>query len=143
MCRCRRRISPREIPKPFNQEVQNLGESDKTLFTSILGPSHRLQYEQERALKKALVLYHWISAAPTKEIEEAHHLFFGAIKKMGEEFSWLVEAISTLAKAEGWPEQVTDKMNLLGQRLSFGVDPIGLEIASSGFRDSVAAISPG
>jgi hypothetical protein len=48
---------------------------------------------------------------------------------MGEEFSWLVEAISTLAKAEGWPEQVTNKMNLLGQRLSFGVDPMGLEIA--------------
>ena len=113
----------------FAQEVQNLGESDKTLFKSILGPSHRLQYEQERALKKALVLYHWISSAPTKEIEEAHHLFFGAIKKMGEEFSWLVEAISTLAKAEGWPEQVINKMNLLGQRLSFGVDPIGLEIA--------------
>ena len=113
----------------FAQEVQNLGESDKTLFKSILGPSHRLQYEQERALKKALVLYHWISPAPTKEIEEAHHLFFGAIKKMGEEFSWLVEAISTLAKAEGWPEQVTNKMNLLGQRLSFGVDPVGLEIA--------------
>jgi replicative superfamily II helicase len=56
---------------------------------------------QERALEKALVLYHWISAAPTKEIEEAHHLFFGAIKKMGEEFSWLVEAISTLAKKDG------------------------------------------
>jgi hypothetical protein len=91
----------------FAQEVQNLGESDKTLFKSILGPSHRLQYEQERALKKALVLYHWISSAPTKEIEEAHHLFFGAIKKMGEEFSWLIEAISALAKTEGWPEQVS------------------------------------
>jgi ATP-dependent DNA helicase len=113
----------------FAQEVQNLGESDKTLFKSILGPSHRLQYEQERALKKALVLYHWISSAPTKEIEEAHHLFFGAIKKMGEEFSWLVEAISTLAKAEGWPEQVINKMNLLGDRVSFGVDEQGLEPA--------------
>lgn len=116
----------------FAQEVQNLGESDKTLFKSILGPSHRLQYEQEGALKKALVLYHWISSAPTKEIEEAHHLFFGAIKKIGEEFSWLVEAISTLAKAEGWPEQVTNKMNLLGKRLSFGVDPIGLRIPGLG-----------
>jgi hypothetical protein len=47
-----------------------------------------------------------------KEIEEAHHLFFGAIKKMGEEFSWLVEAISTLTKAEGWPEQVTNKASV-------------------------------
>jgi hypothetical protein len=41
---------------------------------------HTGQYEQERALKKALVLYHWISA-PTKEIEEAHHLFFGAPRR--------------------------------------------------------------
>jgi len=73
--------------------------NEARLFKSILGPSHRLQYEQARALKKALVLYHWISSAPTKEIEEAHHLFFGAIKKMGEEFSWLVEAIRSLR----WP----------------------------------------
>jgi len=37
--------------------------------------------------------------ASTREIEEAHDAFSGAIKKMGEEFSWLIEAISTLAKA--------------------------------------------
>ena len=113
----------------FGHEVANLGETDKILFKSILGRSHRLQYEQERALKKAMVLYHWISPAATKEIEGAHHLFYGAIKKMGEEFSWLVEATSNLAKAEGWPEQVIGRMNLLSERISFGVDSKGLELA--------------
>src|SRR3989442_6427730 len=48
---------------------------------------------------------------------------------MGEEFSWLIEAISTLAKAEGWPEQVIKKMGVLGERLSFGIDFRGLELA--------------
>lgn len=48
---------------------------------------------------------------------------------MGEEFSWLIEAISTLAKAEGWPEQVIKKMDVLGKRLSFGSDLKGLELA--------------
>lgn len=113
----------------FHKEVQGLGEGDKILFKSILGPSHRLLYEQERALKKALILNVWLSSAPTKEIEEAHGLFSGAIKKMGEEFSWLVEAISTLAKAEGWPEQVTKKMDFLSDRLSYGVDSKGLSLA--------------
>src|SRR5215472_9775320 len=110
-------------------EVEGLGEGDKILFKSILGPSHRLLYEQERALKKALILYQWISPASTREIEEAHNAFSGAIKKMGEEFSWLIEAISTLAKAEGWPEAVIKKMNVLGERLSFGIDLKGLELA--------------
>src|SRR5712692_3976936 len=113
----------------FHKEVQNLAEGDKVLFKSILGPSHRPLFEQERAVKKALILYQWISSIPTREIEEAHGLFLGAIKKMGEEFSWLIEAISTLAKAEGWPEQVIKKMDLLGERLSFGVGPKGLELA--------------
>ncbi len=113
----------------FRTEVERLGEGDKILFKSILGPSHRLLYEQERALKKALILYQWISPASTREIEEAHNAFSGAIKKMGEEFSWLIEAISTLAKAEGWPERVTKKMDVLGERLSFGIDLKGLELA--------------
>ncbi len=113
----------------FHKEVQNLGEGDKVLFKSILGPSHRPLFEQERALKKALILYQWISSTSTREIEGAHNVFSGAIKKMGEEFSWLIEAISTLAKAEGWPEQVIKKMDLLGEQLSFGVDPKGLELA--------------
>ena len=113
----------------FRAEVERLGEGDKILFKSILGPSHRLLYEQERALKKALILYQWISPASTREIEQAHNAFSGAIKKMGEEFSWLIEAISTLAKAEGWPEAVIKKMNVLGERLSFGIDLKGLELA--------------
>jgi replicative superfamily II helicase len=113
----------------FRGEVERLGEGDKILFKSILGPSHRPLYEQERALKKALILYQWISSTPTREIEEAHNVFSGAIKKMGEEFSWLIEAISTLAKAEGWPEQVIKRMDVLGERLSFGIDLKGLELA--------------
>jgi replicative superfamily II helicase len=67
----------------FRSEVERLGEGDKILFKSIVGPSHRLLYEQERALKKALVLYQWISSTPTRDIEEAHTVFSGAIKKMG------------------------------------------------------------
>ena len=113
----------------FRTEIERLGEADKILFKSILGPSHRLLYEQERALKKALILYQWISPASTREIEEAHNAFSGAIKKMGEEFSRLIEAISTLAKAEGWPEAVIKKMDILGERLSFGSDLKGLELA--------------
>src|SRR5439155_8300616 len=42
---------------------------------------------------------------------------------------WLIEAISTLAKAEGWPEAVIKKMDVLGERLSFGIDLKGLELA--------------
>jgi hypothetical protein len=61
------------------------------------------------------MLYQWISPASTREIEEAHNAFSGAINKMGEEFSWLIEAISTMAKAEGWPEAVIKKMDVLGE----------------------------
>jgi hypothetical protein len=51
----------------FRGEVERLGEGDKILFKSIVGPSHRPLYEQERALKKALILYQWISSTPTRE----------------------------------------------------------------------------
>src|SRR6266508_2876919 len=51
----------------FRGEVERLGEGDKILFKSIVGPSHRPLYEQERALKKALILYQWISSTRSEE----------------------------------------------------------------------------
>ncbi len=48
---------------------------------------------------------------------------------MGEELRWLIEAIATLAKAEGWPDPVIKKVELLGQRITFCVDAKSLEAA--------------
>ncbi|MEE8076837.1 MAG: hypothetical protein V3T60_14575, partial [Candidatus Binatia bacterium] len=75
--------------------------------------SQRLLYGQEGALKKALILYQWLSSSPTGEIEESNSVFSCAIKKIGEEFSLLAESISALAKSDGWSEHVTKKMDLL------------------------------
>jgi hypothetical protein len=54
-----------KYPNLFPGEVQRLSEGDKMLFKRIIGPSHPPQYEQEQALKKALILYQWISSSPT------------------------------------------------------------------------------
>jgi hypothetical protein len=45
-----------KYPNLFQGEVERLSEGDKMLFTRIIGPSHRPPYEQEQALKKALIL---------------------------------------------------------------------------------------
>ncbi len=84
--------------------------------------SQRLLYGQEGALKKALILYQWLSSSPTGEIEESNSFFSCAIKKIGEEFSLLTECIFALPRSEGWSEYVTKKMDLLGERLTSGVD---------------------
>jgi len=84
--------------------------------------SQRLLYGQEGALKKALILYEWLSSSPTGEIEESNSFFSCAIKKIGEEFSLLTECIFALPRSEGWSEYVTKKMDLLDERLTSGVD---------------------
>jgi hypothetical protein len=84
--------------------------------------SQRLLYGQEGARKKALILYGWLSSSPTGEIEESNSFFSYAIKKIGEDFSLLAESISAFAKSEGWYEHATKKMDLLGEKLTSGVD---------------------
>ena len=52
--------------------------------------------QKERAVKKALMLDQWISSRETKEIEEGYEVFSGAIKRVGDDFSWLAETLASL-----------------------------------------------
>jgi DNA-binding winged helix-turn-helix (wHTH) protein len=89
-----------------------------------------LSQEKERAVKKALMMNRWISPAETKEIENSYEVFSGAIKRVGEDFSWLAETLASLAREIRWDPRAIARIENLSQRLIYGVTEKGLALSS-------------
>ena len=104
-------------------------EESKPVFQSVWKISDMLAQEKERAIKKALMMSRWISKAETKEIENSYEVFSGAIKRVGEDFSWLAETLAALARDIQWDPRTIEKISALSQRLIYGVTEKGLALS--------------
>jgi len=105
-------------------------EEAKPVFQSVWKISGMLSQEKERAVKKALMMNRWISPAETKEIENSYEVFSGAIKRVGEDFSWLAETLASLAKEIRWDPRAIARIENLSQRLIYGVTEKGLALSN-------------
>ena len=114
-----------ELQKQVSQHM----EEGKEIFKGILERSTRLAYEEERAIKKALMLHKWISPSDTREIENDFYIYSGAIRRVGEDFSWLAETLADLAREMDWQRNVVKKIEELSQRLIYGVSKEGLPLS--------------
>jgi len=117
--------------------VSDRGEEGKEIYQDILeldGENHHLKIEDFLSIKKALLLYDWIGDKEIKEIEEAYKIYGGAIRKLGEGFSWLVDCLGAIAYDLGWSKKENKKeelagIKLLSERLAWGVEEEGLKLA--------------
>ncbi|HOH73709.1 MAG TPA: DEAD/DEAH box helicase [Syntrophales bacterium] len=113
----------------LKQAIHDSMEETKPVFQSVWKISGMLSQEKERAVKKALMMNRWISNAETKEIENSYEVFSGAIKRVGEDFSWLAETLASLAKEIRWDQRVIVRISNLSQRLVYGVTEKGLALS--------------
>jgi replicative superfamily II helicase len=105
------------------------GASARPVFTEIATDLRSLEYETTKAIKKALLMADWIAEVPTQEIEGSYHTWAGAVRRIGEEYGWLVDALAGVARASGWPEARTRALDVLADRLTYGVLPDALPLA--------------
>ena len=63
------------------------------------------------------------------EIENSYEVFSGAIKRVGEDFSWLAETLAALARDIQWDPRAIEKISALSQRLIYGVTEKGLALS--------------
>ncbi|GAH46753.1 unnamed protein product, partial [marine sediment metagenome] len=115
--------------------VSDRGEDGKEIYQDILeldgeGCYLDLDIEDYLSIKKALLLYNWIGDREIKEIEEAYKIYGGAIRKLGEGFSWLADSLAAVAENLGWSKKGNKKEELAGikivsERLAWGVEEEG------------------
>lgn len=113
----------------LKQAIHDSMEETKPVFQSVWKISGMLSQEKERAVKKALMMNRWISKVETKEIENSYEVFSGAIKRVGEDFSWLAETLASLAKEIRWDPRAIARIERLSQRLIYGVTEKGLALS--------------
>lgn len=113
----------------LKQAIHDSMEETKPVFQSVWKISGMLSQEKERAVKKALMMNRWISNAETKEIENSYEVFSGAIKRVGEDFSWLAETLASLAREIRWDPRAIARIERLSQRLIYGVTEKGLALS--------------
>jgi len=80
---------------------------------------------QVRAVKEILMMNRWISPAEIKEVENSYEAFSCAIKRMGEDFSWLSETLAVLAKEIRWDLLAVAVIKDLSRRLTYDLTENG------------------
>lgn len=105
------------------------GASDRPVFARLAEDQSSVEYEPAKALKKATFLADWIEERRTKDIERQYHVWAGALRRVGEEYAWLVEALSAITQACGWPDPRCREIELLSDRLIHGVREDAVPVA--------------
>ena len=92
----------------------------------------RIDISNYLAIKNSLIMYDWISGKELREMEEDYGILGGNLQKIGEGFSWLADALSTIVEQEGWKDvRAGDlaKIKELSSRLAEGIGPEGIALA--------------
>lgn len=92
--------------------------------------SFSVNYNSCGRLKKALLLYDWISGTPTRDIERTYYCFSGSIYGMAGEYAWLSEAFVGMAKLLEWPDAAIADISTYPGRMIHGVPVEGVRLAS-------------
>jgi hypothetical protein len=105
------------------------GIGARPLFEKIAFDQSCIEFETARAYKKALLLCDWIDEVKTGELERRYRVWAGAVRRLGEEFAWLVDAAAAIVGALGWADHRVTEVAVLAERLLFGTRPDALPIA--------------
>jgi replicative superfamily II helicase len=103
------------------RRARDAGVIDRPVFAKHAETQWAPEYEDVKAFKKALLLCDWIEETATRDLEERYQVWAGAIRRVGEELSWIVEALGAITTACGWADERKAELDVLADRLLFGV----------------------
>jgi helicase len=105
------------------------GVAARPVFADLAAQVNAAEYEAAKAIKKTLLLGDWIAELPTKELETRYHVWAGGIRRIGEEYGWIVDALAAIALACGWSEERAAAIERLADRLTHGVREDAVAVA--------------
>ena len=103
--------------------------SARPVFAQIAADLRSLEYDFTKAIKKTLLMVDWIAEVRTQDLESRYQAWAGAVRRIGEEYGWLVDALAGVARASGWPDTRSRALDVLADRLAYGVNPDALPVA--------------
>ncbi len=111
------------------QRAAAQGASERPALARFNEVSTAAEEKPATAIKRVLMLSDWLDEMSTKTLELRHRVGGGGARRIGEEFAWLVQALSAVAKVSGWTQERCGALDELADRLNFGVRADALPIA--------------
>jgi replicative superfamily II helicase len=96
-----------------------------SLLSALLSRSEPPTQDENTRLKKVALLVAWVEGTRIRDLESAFRIGLGAIRRLAETASWLVEAASHLCPFFGGSGETAAAMHSLSDELNYGV-PYGL-----------------
>ena len=113
--------------------VFELGEEGKEVYQGEHGlQKGKTGVEDYLSFKKTLLLHDWIGSREIRSIEQEYSLYRGAVKRLGEGFSWLADCLAAVAEDIEWKKERKEdleKIQCLSKRLVEGVEEEGLKLS--------------
>ena len=100
-----------------------------TLLSKVVKSQFLLTKSNAKNLKLALLLERWIQGKDTPTLERDFESYYGTIASAAESMSWIVDAAIAVAQVMRVPNPLQKRLATLSDRLLFGVEERGLELA--------------
>jgi helicase len=111
------------------RRARDLGAGDRPIFAHFDALTMMPDYDILKGIKKALFLAEWIAEKPIAGIERTYRIGAGTVRRTGEDYGWLVEALAGIAVIVKWHPTRVEKLRQLADRLSHGVRGSALPLA--------------
>jgi len=98
------------------------------VFQAVAKETHCI-YEVNKRYKLALMMDDWIEELPIKKIEQGYRVWGGAVRRVAEEFDWLIHGMALVCEIAGWSEKQVDQAHDLSLRLTQGIGNDAVELA--------------
>lgn len=105
-----------------------IGEVLKDVFDNLM--KFRLDnYQIVKSFKSALLLTDYISSLSNRELEDNYSTYFGAIKRVAEHISWILNSAAGIAKVLGYSSTWVEMLERLSQQVQYGLPLEGIFLA--------------
>ncbi|HOI15501.1 MAG TPA: hypothetical protein PK036_04090, partial [Geobacteraceae bacterium] len=119
----------RKYEQLVREKISGRQEYLGTLLSQVVKSPLLVTKNKARTLKLTLLLERWIRGKETPSLERDFESYYGTIAAAAEGLSWIVDAASLVAQSIGSPKALQDRLSILSERLLYGVEENGLELA--------------
>lgn len=109
----------------FEGQQEYMGE----LFSYVVKSPLLLTGGKSQICKHIRLLDRWIRGKDPPSIRRDFESYFGTIAAVAEGMSWIMDAASLIAQSTGSPKALQDRLSILSEKLLYGVEEKGLELA--------------
>ena len=109
----------------FEGQQEYMGE----LFSYVVKSPLLLMGGKSQICKHIRLLDRWMRGKDPPSIRRDFESYFGTIAAVADGMSWIMGAASLIAQSTGAPKTLQDRLSILSEKLLYGVEEKGLELA--------------